>query len=424
MLIMNVSGCALRSPYEINLMPAPEIYGEEGVDPFIVSNPTANLPYSGVLYATDREPAGEKDSEQYYRNERGHLLRLGLANIELGTGAMTWEEARRISLLKDRTGSYPLRVTVVREIGVLDRSISPFTDLSSIPVNPRGPAKEFSSMIDERLALSRKKDIYIYLHGYKVIFENPLLVAAELWHFLAYDGVFIAFAWPSTPSRWAYLYDLETAVYSSRSLRLFLEYLAEETSADRIHIIGYSAGTRVVTGALQQITLMTTDEDSSAVRRKYRIGNVILVGSDLDRGIVGGYLVDGLLRVPERLTVYLSSGDQALGLSRWIFGRQRLGQIHEEGSMSPATVQYLHSAENFVAIDVSEAEAATAGNGHAYFRKSPWVSSDILMTLLYDLKPENRGLALMDELPLWTFPSDYIERLRKGIAAAREVPDR
>ena len=38
-----------------------------------------------------------------------------------------------------------------------------------------------------------------------------------------------------------------------------------------------------------------------------------------------------------------------------------------------------------------DAEDADARSGHSYFRESPWVSSDILMTLLYDLDPPERG---------------------------------
>ncbi len=81
-----------------------------------------NIPYGGVLYATDRLPAG--DENKHYLDERGGELRLGSAQIELGAGRISWEEARRISLLKNRTAKYPLRVTGIQEIGILDRSIS------------------------------------------------------------------------------------------------------------------------------------------------------------------------------------------------------------------------------------------------------------------------------------------------------------
>lgn len=56
------------------------------------------------------------------------------------------------------------------------------------------------------------------------------------------------------------------------------------------------------------------------------------------------------------------------------------------------------------------------------------MSSDILMTLLYDLTPEERGLVLRDDLPIWTFPDDYVVRLRESLgrvnpALAADVPE-
>jgi len=94
------------------------------------------------------------------------------------------------------------------------------------------------------------------VHGYKVVFENPLLVASELWHFLGYEGSFIAFSWPSTPDTLAYFADLETAALSAGNLRILIQYLAEQTEARKIHIIGCSAGTWVVAQALDQLALI------------------------------------------------------------------------------------------------------------------------------------------------------------------------
>ena len=66
-------------------------------------------------------------------------------------------------------------------------------------------------------------------------------------------------------------------------------------------------------------------------------------------------------------------------------------------------------------INVSDAEGAGTGNGHGYFRSSPWASSDVLMTLTYGLTPEERGLMEQDDLPVYTFPPDYISRLWSAI---------
>jgi hypothetical protein len=182
----------------------------------------------------------------------------------------------------NRTDKYPLQVRRVEEYGILDRSISAFTPPGLVPPDPQRAARQFVDSIEQKLAVTQRKDIYIYVHGYKVTFDNPLLVATELWHFLGYDGVMIAFSWPSTPSTLAYFADLETAALSALNLRLLLEFLASETPAHRIHIIGYSAGTRLVLDALAQLAFIHTNEDPAHIRRQCRIGKVILVGSDID----------------------------------------------------------------------------------------------------------------------------------------------
>jgi esterase/lipase superfamily enzyme len=420
-LIIYLSGCATDKFYEIELMPAPDVYEKGLIDLFSDRNPLKAIPYEGILYATDRQPSDA--DHHFYLNERGYLTRLGSARIEMGPQGISWEEARRMSLLKNRTDKYPLKVVGVEELGILDRSITVFTDPAMISSDPRQPAERFAGLVNTKLNRSQRKDIYIYLHGFKVVFENPLLVATELWHFLGYDGVFIAYAWPSTPSRWAYFSDIETAELTAHNLRLFLKFLAEETEAERIHIIGYSAGTRVVVTTLLQLALLHAEQDKSSIQDKLRIGHVILVGSDVDRQLFGAYLVDGLLNVPASVSVYVSKSDRALGVSRWLFRRDRLGQMWQGRQIHPATVDFLRQAENLHIINVTEAEGAATGNGHAYFRKSPWASSDILVSLLYNLKPAERGLEKDAELPIWTFPPDYIQKLQTVLMSANpELP--
>jgi len=345
-------------------------------------------------------------------------LRLGVARVKLARANITWEEARRISLAKNRSGKYPIQVSGVDEYGILDRSAASLAIPEQLGKDPHAAARTFADAINAKLTNSKRKDIYVYTHGYKVIFENPVLVANELWHFLGYDGVFIAYAWPSTPSRWAYLRDIETAVGYARNLRIFLEYLAQETDAERIHVLGYSAGTQLVARTLEQMALMNHERDAEEIHTDLKIDNVILVGSDLDREVFGAYLADGLLKVPQHLSIYISEKDKALSLSRFLTRRERLGEMWME-EKNPAVTEYLYQNEADISIiNVTEASQATAGNGHGYFRRSPWASSDILITLAYGLSPMERGLVRGEDSPLWTFPADYIERLRAAIIKA------
>jgi len=390
-LTVGLTACAKKNSNLLDLMPAPAVWSDGIVNPFVNLDQKLQSPFHAIFFATDRKPGINGD--QFYLNERGFELRLGQARTELGPEKYTWEEARRISLLKNRTEKYPLKVTEIEEIGILDRTITMFTPREFVPENPESAASEFARRVNEKLAISYKKDVYIYVHGYKIEFDSPLLVAT------------------STPERLAYASDLETTALSSHNLRIFTDFLADETNAENIHIIGYSAGTRLVVDALAQTALIHYGEDKSSIQRQRRIGNVILVGSDMDRQLTGTYLVEGLLNVPKSLTVYVSRKDRALAISRWFFRRGRLGQM-STGSLWPEETEYLYNTEDLRLIDVTAVEGATKGNGHAYFRTSPWVSSDILVALMYDLEPVDRGLVLSTG-PIWAFPDDYIQRLRK-----------
>jgi esterase/lipase superfamily enzyme len=416
-----VTGCTSAPVDQIDLMPAPDVYGDGMLNPLPEDyNPLERIPYKGILFATDRSPAAEEDTERYYLNDRGQVLRVGVANIQFGKNSFDWAMAREISMLKTRTDKYPVKISDAVEWGILGETIPYWldVDIATDGKPPQDASERFTEAINAQLARSSEKDVYIYVHGYKVVFENPVLVSAELWHFLGYNGVFIAYAWPSTPSKFAYIKDSDTSAGFARNLRLLIESVIDHTDAERIHIIGYSNGTRLVTRAMEQLALKYYDQSADEIYRKLRIENVILLGSDLDRGVFGSYLADGLMNVTRHLTVYLSKYDKALGISQFLTRRERLGQMWggSAGEMTPIARDVLNRYRDKISfVNVSDAEGADVGNGHGYFRNSPWASSDILMTLTYGLSPEERGLVEQDDLPVFTFPSDYIKRLWDSI---------
>jgi len=415
-----LTACASKPIDEIQLMPAPDVYGDGLLNPLPDTNPFDRIPYDGILFATDRSPATKQDREQYYRNDRGQVVRLGLAEIQFGKKEFTWEFARSISMLKSRSEEYPIKITNADEWGIMDSTMPYWFDVSLISEDelPADATDRFADAINEQLAVSKKKHVYIYVHGYKVVYENPVLVSAELWHFLGYDGAFIAYAWPSTPSKFAYIKDSDTAAGYARNFRLLLEFVAENTDAEEIHVIGYSNGTRLVLRAMEQLALIHEGESADEIWKQLRLRNVILIGSDLDRGVFGAYLSDGILNVSKHLSIYMSQYDKALGVSQFLTRRQRLGQLWggKGGEIHPLARQALIDFRDQISfINVSDAEGSDTGNGHGYFLSSPWASSDILMTMYYGLTPEQRGLVEQEDLPVFTFPPDYISRLWNAI---------
>ncbi len=291
--LLVLSACSSNKPVSIDLMAAPEIYHDERITPFKNAGPVDIKDPFYIFYATDRQPAEDLQQSPYYLPERSHVIRLGRAQVKMGGGEYTWEQTREITLLKKRSKKYPLSLKSVEEFGVLDSTIGAVDKLYLEAETSPEPGKDYAAAINKRLASSEVKDIYIYTHGYKVHFDNPILVSAELYHFLGYEGVFIAYSWPATPSMWAYASDLETTRYTANDFRAFLEYLAENTDAERIHIIGYSAGTRVVIDAIWQLALLSQGENKDVLSDKYKIGQVVLLASDYGEAHWGSLIREG-----------------------------------------------------------------------------------------------------------------------------------
>jgi len=411
-----LAGCG-GGPTSLNLMPAPAAFTETGLpwaDERQVER-VADSEMEPVFFATDRA-GGDGESGPAYTNDRGGALRVGTATVVPGRNDMTWADARRIALLKNSGENFPIQVGSVREYGILPSSISAFSPLQAGERDAaEAAARRYAREINAKLARSRGKDIHIYIHGYRTVFESPILTTAELWHYLGNDGVFIAYSWPATPKALAYFSDAETAAVSSRHLRAFLRFLDRETDAARINVLAYSAGTRLLTRTLGDLAL----EDRTSVPS---LGTAVLIASDVDRGILAGHLSDGLLEVVDQLVVYQSEADLALKVSRFLTNSGRAGQPLDPDRLTGGTIDFLRRHPELELVDVSGVDSARKGNGHGYLRSSPWVSSDLLMTLAFHRSPERRGLVRDGgEIPVWVFPEDYPTRLREALI--RERPE-
>jgi esterase/lipase superfamily enzyme len=168
------------------------------------------------------------------------------------------------------------------------------------------------------------------------------------------------------------------------------------------------------------MALLSEDKTDAEIRNTLRIGNVIIIGGDISHEEFGVAMADGLLRIPEQTTIYVSSADRALIFVNRLFHRERLGQLWAD-DLPTRTADFLGANPSLQFIDVTGAAGSTDGNGHNYFRQSPWVSSDLMALLAYNISAAERGLEKKADLPVWTFPPDFIERLRKAVAEQNPV---
>ena len=109
-LVILLSSCGSNGPLVFDLMPAPAAFTDTGIrlpkEHELVKGSTSH----DIFYATDRRPATAKDKQQFYSSKRGNALRLGRAKIETGRDDLTWQDARKVSLLKTRTEKFPIKV--------------------------------------------------------------------------------------------------------------------------------------------------------------------------------------------------------------------------------------------------------------------------------------------------------------------------
>lgn len=392
---------------QIALMPPPVVFKGGAVDPLSNISEADFQQQTQLFYATDRRPATPEDEADFYANERGFVLRAGIVDVVAEPPFSDLEELRAASQSAEGREERLLRIARVREFGVLPVSNTMLLPDAPSQADMEVAGRAFAAAIDRKLSSSVQKDVFIYVHGYNVDFNYPVLTAKELQHYLAYRGAFIAYAWPSTPNRLAYFKDLETADAARRNLRELIAFLSRQTDAENVHIIGFSAGARLALDAVHELAL----QGASGSGGSPHVGQLILIGSELDRTYFAQVLGDGLLNHVDDLTVYGSETDSALGASNFLLGRQRLGQIWPQDEFTRDVEAKLLALSNLHLIDVTNAEDSAKENGHSYFRSSPWTSSDIIVSLLYGQPPKRRGLVRAEGSAIWKFPPDYPDRV-------------
>jgi esterase/lipase superfamily enzyme len=378
-------------------------------------------PEVDILYVTDRRPEQDEAGKLRYGYGRSKSVAFGSVVVDIGHD-LTWDALVEGTQSSDSARVFELSVRSVEEIGRFPRTPAPYTVVDNAFIEDREytaredqAADRFRQEVLRRLALTPRKEVFIYVHGYNNTFDDAAYVAAEFWHFLGREGVPILYTWPAGyPGLFGYTYDRESSEFTVFHLKQILSIVSAMPEVKAMHIIAHSRGTDTVTAAVRELFISARSAGVHPLER-YKIQNLVLVAPDLDVGVVQQRLTaERVAHGFGNFTMYYSPSDDAIGIAESLFSspRGRLGTL-DLSKVSARDLDVVELRSEDVALILFEGgdsdEGETQGSyGHSYFRTNPRVSSDLFLMLRYGLPPGSPGRPLEKLRPgFYKIPPGY-----------------
>jgi esterase/lipase superfamily enzyme len=237
----------------------------------------------------------------------------------------------------------------------------------------------YYELLKQRVEASPRKELFVFVHGFNVSFEDAARRTAQIHHDLRFEGAPVFFSWPARDKFvLTYPADESSVATSAPNLKQFLLEIVQHTQARSINLIAHSMGNRALGVALREIDL--------ELRGDSRLFNqVILAAPDIDAEDFRTNIAPALLRTANRLTLYASSRDDALLASQLLHRGPRAGDAGQGLVVIPG----------IDTIDVTAIDSSPWG--HSYYGSSDPVLSDLKALLLLATPAQDRT---------WLSPAD------------------
>jgi esterase/lipase superfamily enzyme len=296
--------------------------------------------------------------EVFFATNRGLVpATAGTTQARFGNEVLTAPLLGRaeISLPKRARGGNPRRESA--------ESQAP-TDVATFRTVRSLPQDELAAGVGRQVKRSRQRDLLLFVHGFNVDFESALIRTAQVASDMPFNGAVVAYSWPSQGGVNSYGTDEPINAQSVQPFTQFLRrLLADVPPGTRINILVHSMGNRLVMRALGQLPPPTGHKP---------IANLVLCAPDVGIADFRAWAA-GTTAQCEQVTLYASSSDTALIISKGLHNEQRAGD-----AQPPVVVP------GIVTIDCSALEFDFLG--HSYYGNNLDVLTD-----LFRLLKERRG---------------------------------
>ncbi len=247
---------------------------------------------------------------------------------------------------------------------------------SATELNP----DDFHRRLADTVASSPAADLLVFIHGYNVDFQSAVRRTAQIAVDLPFEGVPVCYSWPSQGSLLGYAIDENNAEWTEPHLYEFLQDLLDRSGAKSIHVVAHSMGNRPMTSVMQRFVWQQSQQ------REPLFDRIVLAAPDVDADRFRRDLAPVLTSVSHQTTLYASSSDQALILSKLMHGYPRAGE-------SGADVVVVPGIET---IDVSGIDLSLLG--HSYYGDNESMLRDLYDVVRHRLPAPQRELLTLRRL--------------------------
>ncbi len=250
---------------------------------------------------------------------------------------------------------------------------------------------EFLRQLRQQVDNSPHQGLLVLVHGYREAFPTALRKTAFVSHVLDLDAPVLLFDWPGNQggSLAGYRRARGVAEESGAELAALLEMLATEIEPDSLWLLANSLGGEVVVNAFESL-----DQSGVLTGAGIRLEDVVLTAPDIDRDKLDAGFRNEVEALADNLTVYVSSNDRALVVSRLVNRAPRAG----ESTLQP---DQLDEAERVIALTRASDDLVTlvdvtpvnrTRNFHNFSLETPEFFDDLFLRLTNDETPRSRPI--------------------------------
>ena len=303
-----------------------------------------------IFYATNRNIESNQDDLSFGKN-LDKQIKYGLCNV-------TIPEDHRIGKIE--------RPTIFR----LEFSEDPSKHITISDNKLFNDENIFHKRINNMMESKKSETMLVFIHGFNVSFNDAAYRTAQISYDLEFDGVSMFYSWPSAESMLGYSRDEETSRLVVKYFSKIIEDIMKKTKVSEICFIAHSMGNRILTEALAEI--------SESEKNQVKISQIILAAPDINTEIFEEIIHPKLKKFKGKMTLYASSKDKALIVSKLKHRYRRLGETGKNIFISP----------EIYTIDASKVD--TSLMGHSYYGDNKSIISDIYYLIKHKLKPDSR----------------------------------